>query len=60
MLAFREGIVPATWQGALERLMAAAEDPSEEALDHASRQFSIAVHAEGLMPFRTPGKRRGR
>jgi hypothetical protein len=46
------------WQGAMERLMAAAEDPSEEALDRASRQFSIALHAEGLTPTRIPRRRR--
>jgi hypothetical protein len=46
------------WQGAMERLMAAAEDPSEERLDRAARQFSIALRAEGLTPFRPPGKRR--
>ena len=47
------------WQGAMECLMAAAEDPSAEALDRATRQFSIALRAEGLTPFRPPGKRRG-
>ena len=41
------------WQRAMECLMAAAE-----ALDRAARQFSIALHAEGLTPFRPPGKRR--
>ncbi|MFZ2108258.1 MAG: hypothetical protein WAV18_23245 [Roseiarcus sp.] len=48
------------WQDAMERLMVAAEDPSEERLDRAARQFSIALRAEGLTPFRPPGKpRRG-
>ena len=37
--------------------MAAAEDPSAEALDRAARQFSIALRAEGLTPFRPPGRR---
>src|SRR5271170_4104092 len=46
------------WQGAMERLLAAAEDPSEEALDRAARQFSIALRAEGLTPFRPAGKPR--
>jgi hypothetical protein len=32
--------------------MAAAKDPSAEALERASRQFSIALHAEGLTPIR--------
>src|ERR1700733_15696756 len=35
-------------QGALECLMAAAEDPAAEALNRAARQFSIALRAEGL------------
>ena len=39
-------------QGAMERLMAAAEDPSEETLNRASRQFSIALHSECLTPIR--------
>ena len=37
--------------------MAAAEDPSAEALDRAARQFSIALRAEGLMPIRAPKRR---
>lgn len=45
------------WQGAMEPLMAAAEDPSAEALDRAARQFSIALRAEGLTPSRRPRKR---
>ena len=40
------------WQSAMEGLMAAAGDPSAEALDRAARQFSIALHAEGLAPIR--------
>ena len=40
------------WVHAMERLLAAAEDPSEEALDHAARQFSITLRAEGLTPIR--------
>jgi hypothetical protein len=44
-------------QGAMECLMAAAEDPSAEALNRAARQFSIAMHAEGLTPIRAPRKR---
>jgi hypothetical protein len=40
------------WVHAMERLLAAAEDPSEEALDRAARQFSIALQAEGLTPIR--------
>jgi hypothetical protein len=36
------------WVHAMERLSAAAEDPSAEALDRAARQFSIALRAEGL------------
>ena len=43
------------WVHAMERLLAAAEDPSIEALSRASRQFSIALRAEGLTPI---GKRR--
>jgi hypothetical protein len=46
------------WVHAMERLMAAAEDPSAEALDRASRQFSIALRAEGLTPICPSGKRR--
>ena len=45
------------WQRAMERLMAAAEDPFAEALDRAARQFSIALHAEGLMPIRVRKRR---
>src|SRR5579863_6419039 len=40
------------WVHAMERLLAAVEDPSEEALDRAARQFSIALHAEGLTSIR--------
>jgi hypothetical protein len=45
------------WQSAVERLMAAADDPSEERLDRAARQLSIALRAEGLTAFRPRGKR---
>jgi hypothetical protein len=45
------------WQGAMQLLMRAAEDPSEERVGRAARQFSIALRAEGLTPFR-PAKRR--
>ena len=34
------------WQGAMELLMAAAEDPAAEALNRAARKFSIALRAE--------------
>jgi hypothetical protein len=44
----------------MQLLMRAAEDPSAEALDRAARQFSIALHEEGLTPIRAPRKRRGR
>ena len=37
--------------------MAAAEDASDAALDGAARQFSIALHAEGLMPIRVRKRR---
>ena len=37
--------------------MAAVEDPSAEALDRASRQFSIALRAEGLTPIRVRKRR---
>ena len=40
------------WVHAMERLMAAAEDPSAEALGRAAHQFSIALQAEGLTPIR--------
>jgi hypothetical protein len=40
------------WVRAMERLLAAAEDPSAEGLDRAARQFSIALRAEGLAPIR--------
>ena len=46
------------WVRATERLLAAAEDPSAEALDRVARQFSIALHAEGLAPTHVPGRRR--
>ena len=45
------------WVHAMERLMAAAEDPSAEALDRAARQFSIALRARGLMPIRARKRR---
>ena len=45
------------WQGAMECLMAAAEDPSAEALDGAVRQFSVALRAEGLTPIRAQRRR---
>ena len=45
------------WQSAMECLMRAAEDPSAEALDGASRQFSIALRAEGLTPIRARKRR---
>ena len=46
------------WQGAMQLLMRAVEDPSAKALDRAARQFSIALHAEGLAPTHVPGRRR--
>ena len=46
------------WQGAMELLMAAAEDPAAEAMNRAARQFSIALRAEGLTSSRPPSKRR--
>ena len=46
------------WDGAMELLMAAAEDPSAEALDRATRQLLIALRAEGLTAIRAPRKRR--
>jgi hypothetical protein len=45
------------WQSAMERLMAAAEDPSAEALDRAAQQFSLALRAEGLTPIRAQKRR---
>ena len=44
------------WVRATERLLAAAEDPSAEALDRAARQ-STALRAEGLMPIRAQKRR---
>jgi hypothetical protein len=58
--AFPEPFILADGRKMMERLMAAAEDPSAEALDRAARQVSVALHAEGLAPIRAPRKRRGR
>ena len=44
-------------QGAIECLMAAAEDPAAEALNRAARQFSIALRAEGLAAIRARKRR---
>jgi hypothetical protein len=41
----------------MERLTAAAENSSAEALDLAARQFSIALHAESLTPIRMRKRR---